>query len=231
MEIALKNATKRYGDRVVFEGLTLTFTDGKINCILGPSGCGKTTILNVLAGLTDCDGVVLKPEKVAYIFQNSRLLPNLTVWENVEYAVLDMEKGKREELIGNLLKMVEVYPRRNDKPAQLSGGMAKRVSIARAYAYPAELLLMDEPFSALDLGLKLRQMEVYNKLSKAYPRTSVFVTHDIDEALLFADTITVLTAEGNVAERFEITSAREGRTLFSEECVSLKAKLYEILSK
>ena len=231
MEITLKNLAKRFGERVVFEGLSLTFKEGKINCILGPSGCGKTTVLNILAGLTDCEGEVVKPEKVAYIFQNSRLLPNLTVWENVEYPVLDMEKSARNERIEKLLKMVEVYDRRNDKPIELSGGMAKRVSMARAYAYPAELLLMDEPFSALDLGLKLRQMQVYNNLYKEYPRTSVFVTHDIDEALLFADTVTVLTSNGALADTFEIFAPREGRTLFSPESVQLKARLYEILSK
>ncbi len=228
MQIALKNVSKKFGERSVFEDLNLTFKQGKINCILGPSGCGKTTILNILAGLTDCLGDVVKPEKVAYIFQNSRLLPNLTVWENVEYVALDMEKTKRDALIKKLLEMVEMYDRRNDYPSALSGGMARRVSIARAYAYPAGLLLMDEPFSALDLGLKLRQMEVYNQLSKEFPRTSIFVTHDIDEALMFADCITVLKKGGVVADSFEI-STRDGRDIFSPEFTILKERLFTLL--
>ena len=229
MEIALKGVTKKYGDRVVFDCLDLTFKEGKINCVLGPSGSGKSTILNILGGLTDFEGTAVKPEKVAYIFQESRLLPNLTVWENVEYVVLDMPKEKREALIKRLLTLTEIYDRRNDRPAALSGGMARRTAMARAYAYPAGLLLMDEPFSALDLGLKLRQMEVYNSLAKEYPRTSVFVTHDIDEALLFSDTVTVLTKDGKIAAYFDIDVKREGRDLLDPELTPLKAALYGLL--
>lgn len=229
MEIALKGVTKKYGDRVVFDRIDLTFKSGKINCVLGPSGSGKSTILNILGGLTDFEGTVEKPQKVAYIFQESRLLPNLSVWENVEYVVLDLSKEAREALIERLLKLTEIYDRRNDRPAALSGGMARRAAMARAYAYPAELLLMDEPFSALDLGLKLRQMEVYNSLAKEYPRTSVFVTHDIDEALLFSDTVTVLTKDGRIADSFDIDVEREGRNLLDPGLTPLKARLYELL--
>ena len=229
MPIALNNVTKKFGERTVFSGLDLTFKEGKINCILGPSGCSKTTVLNVLAGLTDYEGQALRPEKVAYIFQNSRLLPNLTVWENVEYVILDMPKPVRSMLVKSVLEQVELYDRRNDYPSSLSGGMARRVAMARAYAYPAELLLMDEPFSALDLGLKLRQMRVYNELAAKYPRTSVFVTHDIDEALLFADHITVLKQGGVVEATFDIDAPREGRDMFSPDLVALKEKLYTLL--
>ena len=229
MEIALKGVTKKYGDRVVFDRIDLTFKSGKINCVLGPSGSGKSTILNILGGLTDFEGTVEKPQKVAYIFQESRLLPNLSVWENVEYVVLDLSKEARKALIERLLKLTEIYDRRNDRPAALSGGMARRAAMARAYAYPAELLLMDEPFSALDLGLKLRQMEVYNSLAKEYPRTSVFVTHDIDEALLFSDTVTVLTKDGRIADSFDIDVEREGRNLLDPGLTPLKARLYELL--
>ncbi|MBP5194062.1 MAG: ABC transporter ATP-binding protein [Clostridia bacterium] len=229
MEIALKGVTKKYGDRVVFDRIDLTFKSGKINCVLGPSGSGKSTILNILGGLTDFEGTVEKPQKVAYIFQESRLLPNLSVWENVEYVVLDLSKEARKALIERLLKLTEIYDRRNDRPAALSGGMARRAAMARAYAYPAELLLMDEPFSALDLGLKLRQMEVYNSLAKEYPRTSVFVTHDIDEALLFSDTVTVLAKDGRIADSFDIDAEREGRNLLDPGLTPLKARLYELL--
>ncbi len=229
MPIALKNVTKRFGDRVVFNNFSASFEDGKINCILGSSGCGKTTLLNILAGLTECEGEVTAPQKVAYIFQNSRLLPNLTVWENVEYVLLDRPKEERKKVIGELLKKTELYDRRNDFPSALSGGMARRVAMARAYAYPAELLLMDEPFSSLDLGLKLRQMEVYNDLAEAYPRTSVFVTHDIDEALLFADNIIVLKNGGEIADSFSLPWPRRERHLFSDDAVAYKERLYNLL--
>ena len=226
MSIALKNVNKSFGERTVLNGFSLEFKEGKINCILGPSGCGKTTILNILAGITDCDGQVDKPEKVAYIFQNSRLLPNLTVWENVEYVLLDRPKEERERTITDLLKRVELYDRRNDFPSQLSGGMSRRVAMARAYAYNADLLLMDEPFSALDLGLKMRQLEVYNDLSSAYGKTTVFVTHDVDEALMFADTVTVLKKNGEIADSFEIVQPRGERELFSEQSSQVRKRLY-----
>lgn len=228
MEIALKNVNKSFGERKVFTDLSLKFESGKINCILGQSGSGKTTILNVLAGLCDFDGEVSKPEKVSYIFQDSRLLPNLTVWENVEYVLLSMPKEQRQPLIKRLLELTEIYERRNDLPAALSGGMARRVAMARAYAYPADLLLMDEPFSALDLGLKLRQISVYNTLSREYPRTTVFVTHDIDEALLFADNVTVIK-DGAVSDKFSVDFSRENRDLFSPEFIRLKVRLYDQL--
>lgn len=229
MAVSLKNVTKKYGDRVVLENFSLEFQSGKINCVLGPSGSGKTTILRVLAGITEYEGEVERPEKISYIFQDSRLIPHLTVWENVEYVLMDVKKAEREILIKRLLELTEIYDRRNDKPIALSGGMARRVAMARAYAYPSELLLMDEPFSALDLGLKLRQMEVYNNLAKEYPRTSVFVTHDIDEALLFGDTVTVLGKEGRVADGFSVTEPREHRDLFSPYFIELKSRLYGLL--
>lgn len=229
MSVALKNVSKSFGDRVVLKDFSLELKQGKINCILGPSGCGKTTVLNILAGLTDCEGEVHKPEKVAYIFQNSRLLPNLTVWENVEYVLMDMPVEERTRIIRDILLRVELYDRRNDLPSSLSGGMARRVAMARAYAYPADLLLMDEPFSALDLGLKLRQLKVYNNVASVYGRTSVFVTHDIDEALMFSDTVTVLKSGGVVADQFEIDLPREGRELFSQTSVELRQRLYSAL--
>lgn len=229
MAVSLNNVTKKYGDRTVLSGLNLTFGDGKINCVLGPSGSGKTTILHVLAGLTDYEGKVERPEKISYIFQDSRLIPHLTVWENVEYVLLDEKKEDRAPLIKKLLELTEIYDRRNDKPVSLSGGMARRVAMARAYAYPSELLLMDEPFSALDLGLKLRQMEVYNGLFREFPRTSVFVTHDIDEALLFADTVTVLKKSGGISDGFTVDAPRENRNLFSAYFTGLKSRLYGLL--
>lgn len=230
MEISLRNVTKSFGERVVLDGVNLTFDEGKVNCLLGPSGVGKTTVLNILAGLETCGGSVQKPEKVAYIFQNSRLLPNLTVWENVEYVILDMPADERKRLITSLLETVELYDRRNSLPKELSGGMQRRVAMARAYAYPADLLLMDEPFSALDIALKLRQIEVYNRLAERYPRTTVFVTHDVDEVLLFADSVTVLGKCGKPLDRMEISSPRVNRTLFSEEAARMKERIVSLLT-
>ena len=230
MSAALKNVTVKLGERPVLNGFSARFEEGKINCLLGPSGVGKTTVLNVLAGLTKFEGQAERSEKISYIFQESRLLNHLTVWENVEYVLMFMPEKERAPRIKRLLELTEIYDRRNDFPTALSGGMARRVAMARAYAYPAELLLMDEPFSALDIALKLRQMEVYNALSKEFPRTSVFVTHDMDEALLFADKIFVMRSGVRTDAEFDISTPRETRTLFSEEAANIKKKMFELLS-
>lgn len=230
MEIALKNLTKKYGDRLVLDGVNMSFKEGKINCVLGASGTGKTTILNVLAGLIDFEGEAVRPERVSYIFQSSRLIDTLTVWQNVEYVLMDLPKEERSQRIERLLKMVEVYEWRNDYPKTLSGGLARRVAIARAYAFDSQLLLMDEPFSALDLGLKLRQMQVYNALNSAYAKTCVFVTHDIDEAVLFADTVTVIGKGGKPLDSFEVDLPREERDIFSPRAAAMKERLYKTLA-
>lgn len=230
MEIALKNLTKKYGDRLVLDGVNMSFKEGKINCVLGASGTGKTTILNVLAGLIDFEGEAVRPERVSYIFQSSRLIDTLTVWQNVEYVLMDLPKEERNQRIERLLKMVEVYEWRNDYPKTLSGGLARRVAIARAYAFDSQLLLMDEPFSALDLGLKLRQMQVYNALNSALPKTCVFVTHDIDEAVLFADTVTVIGKGGKPLDSFEVDLPREERDIFSPRAAAMKERLYKTLA-
>ncbi len=229
MQASLKNVTKKYEERTVFSGLSLEFDEGKVNCILGASGSGKSTILNILSGLTDCEGEVIRPNKVSYVFQDSRLFPNMTVWENVDIVLDGMEKSKREQRIENLLKITEMYDRRNDFPAALSGGMARRVAIARAYAYPSDLILMDEPFSALDPALKMRQINVFLSLFKNYGRTAVFVTHDISEALLISDKITVLSQKGEVKECFYVDTPKEERNLFGARQEELKKKLWEAL--
>ena len=179
--------TKRYGEKTVFENLTLELADGKVTCILGASGAGKTTLLHCLAGLTEYEGVVDGlPKGVGFVFQEPRLLPFLTVEENLAYV------GATAEETAEALELLHISAFAKKYPNQLSGGEKQRVALARAIAKKPKLLLLDEPFSSLDLPLKIRLLEAFEKLYQEYAPTVVFVTHDIDEALCIGHTAYVI---------------------------------------
>lgn len=187
------SVSKSYGDKIVFENLQLCLKAGEITCVLGASGVGKTTLLNMLAGLTAFDGVIEnKPEKVGYIFQEHRLLPNLTVEQNLLYA------GAKADEIDGILQKVGLLEDKNKRPSALSGGEKQRVSVARAFVSGADTLLLDEPFSSLDLALKMRMHQLFARLWEDKKPTAVFVTHDIEEAWALAHRI-ILIREGKVA--------------------------------
>ena len=183
----LVNIQKRYGEKIVFQDFSLQIAEGEILCVLGPSGSGKTTLLNILCGLCSCDGEKQNaPDNAAYIFQEHRLLPNLTVAENLRYA------GGMVENIEKILQQIGLEEKKNCRPKQLSGGEKQRVSIARAFLNNAPLILMDEPFSSLDTALKIKMIKLFCKLWQQKKQTAVFVTHDIEEALMFSHRIVVL---------------------------------------
>lgn len=184
--------TKRYGNKRVFDGLKLTVCEGEITCILGPSGVGKTTLLRILAGLTDFEGEAELPEKVAYIFQEPRLLPWLTVTENLTYV------GGRYENIGHVLDKLGMSAYANTRVKNLSGGEKQRVAIARAFLSDANVMLLDEPFASLDTALKIRLCEAFAGLWEEKRVTAVAVTHDIEEALMIGHRVIVLNG-GEVA--------------------------------
>jgi len=203
----IKNLTKKYGDLCVYNNFNFAFKKGQITCVLGESGCGKTTLLNVIANLTEYEGSVPKI-KTSYIFQTPNLLPNLTVYGNLQLVCGDEEKIKSVINSCGLEEKINSYPNR------LSGGQKQRVSIARAFLYDAELILMDEPFSFLDLKLKLSVAELFIKMQKSLNKTALFVTHDIDEALMLADRI-VLIKSGEIQREF-IPSKSEPPRPFGE---------------
>ncbi len=194
--IEFKNITKKYGSLTVYENFNLSLEEGKITCILGESGSGKTTLLNMLAGLTPYEGEISQKAACSYIFQQPRLVPSLTVRGNLKLVCKD--KNRVEEM----LLAVGLSDKAGAYPAQLSGGQAQRVSIARAFLYPSSLILMDEPFSSLDLALKLKISALFLKLWKRERRTAVFVTHDADEAAMLSNRVLVLKNGAVAAELF-----------------------------
>ena len=186
-------------ERVAIKNLRLTVLDSEFLCIVGPSGCGKTTLLNIIAGIDqDTKGTVstdgnlgIESMRVSYMFQTPRLLPWMTVRENVQ-VVLDKttaNNGKAEELLSSM----ELSDSLDEFPNRLSGGMQRRVALARAFVTEPQLLLLDEPFVSLDspVGNLLRGLLL--QLWKARPTTVIFVTHDLREAIYLADRIAFLS--------------------------------------
>lgn len=186
MLVTINDISKRYGDNTVFDHFSLELRDGVVNCIMGPSGCGKTTLLRYIAGIDVPDSGTLEGvegRSMAFAFQEPRLLPWKNVAANVDFALnRALCEVERAERVRQSLDLVGMSDCAGMMPAQLSGGMAQRVALARALAADAEILLLDEPFSALDVTLKESIMLRLKKLWAQRNTTVVMVTHDVSEA-------------------------------------------------
>ncbi|MCD7998267.1 MAG: ABC transporter ATP-binding protein [Clostridiales bacterium] len=206
MKIKLQNIRKRFGETVALDDLSLEFCDGKLTTLLGPSGCGKSTLLNLISGILpptsgsiffgDRDVTSLSPDKrnIGLVFQNYALYPHMTVGENIAFPleikkVSKKERLERAEEFAKLLRIEDYFTR---KPSQLSGGQQQRVAIARALAKEPEILLLDEPLSNLDARLRLEMREEIRRLQLETGITTIFVTHDQEEALSISDRILLL---------------------------------------
>lgn len=189
--ISLKNITKKYGDKTVFHNFNLDIEENEITVILGESGSGKTTLLNMIARLTDFSGEISGAGQVSMVFQRDRLVPHLTVKENI-LLVNENADVKR------MLESVGLNGAENLYPKELSAGMARRVAIIRAFSHPAPLLLMDEPLVNLDLSLKFSLLEKIKELQSTTGKTVIMVSHDVKEAAYFSGRIIVLKSGGEV---------------------------------
>jgi NitT/TauT family transport system ATP-binding protein len=204
---------------VAVEDFSLDIADGEFVCIVGPSGCGKTTVLRIVAGLDrQSSGTLLVRRSAtaqqplnAMVFQEHGLFPWLTVADNVAYGLEMRGIGKRERLqrIAPFLDMIGLARFRDHYPGQLSGGMKQRVSIARAFVNDPEILLMDEPFAALDAQNKIIMQEELLRIWERNRKTVIFITHAIDEAITMGDRVVVMTANpGRIKEIVPIAFPR-----------------------
>ncbi|MCM1306430.1 MAG: ABC transporter ATP-binding protein [Bacteroides sp.] len=220
-DINIENLKIAYGDNVVFDGFSAKFPEGKISVVLGGSGVGKSTLLNAIAGLLPYDGRIdLNGGRVSYIFQNDRLIPAISVYKNLDLILRAVfkDKSERRKRIENMLELLEISDLAHKLPTELSGGQAQRVAMARAYLYPSEVLLLDEPFKALDTALKTRLIKQLVSLHERENRTVLFVTHAIDECLLVADEFFVLAGSPvEVSLRGEIASDKATRRLDDDD--------------
>lgn len=196
MNIELNNVTKKYKDKVIFDSLSFTFPENEITCLMGPSGIGKTTLVRMIANLTDYEGEITKVDGISYIFQEARLIENLTVYQNLEYVIKNIYKDKetRKEIISKVLTKMELDTYSSYYPSELSGGMAQRVSIARAFIYPSSLLIMDEPFKEMDERLKEKVIQEFLNLLKENKKTVIYITHDLEEAKSITNNIYTISS-------------------------------------
>jgi spermidine/putrescine ABC transporter ATP-binding subunit len=208
MDIALEGIGKRYGKDLALKPLDLQVPPGELLALLGPSGCGKTTLLRLIAGLIepsqgkieirgrDVTHVPAHRRDVGLVFQNYALFPHMTVWQNVAFGLRmrGMFKADIRRIVDETLEVVRLGPLGGRLPTELSGGQQQRVAVARALVLKPAVLLLDEPFAALDKALRDQMQIELRNLQRRLNITSIFVTHDQDEALTISDKIAVMNA-------------------------------------
>ena len=202
----------------ILNDINLNINEGEFVAIVGHSGCGKSTLLKIIAGLLDYDdgNVTLDNKKITkpdidrgMVFQEHRLFPWLTIKENLAIGLDNLDKKKKEEIISEHLKLVKLDGFENVYPHQLSGGMSQRAAIARALVNAPKVLLLDEPFGALDALTKIMLQEEILKIWEKERTTMIMVTHDIEEAVYLADRIVVMSARpGKIKEIVSIDLGR-----------------------
>ncbi|HEY8985554.1 MAG TPA: ABC transporter ATP-binding protein [Streptomyces sp.] len=219
--VEIRGLSKSFDDNTVLHDLHLDIRDGEFVALLGHSGCGKSTLLRILAGLDEeIDGEVTVPLRRSAAFQSPRLLPWLKVWRNV---VLGLPGRADRVLAERALGEVGIAERADVWPKTLSGGQAQRVSLARALVREPELLLLDEPFGALDALTRGKVQQLVAQLWRQHGCAILLVTHDVEEALLLADRILVMD-EGRIAHELTVDLPRP-RDLTASGFVSLRARL------
>jgi NitT/TauT family transport system ATP-binding protein len=233
--VAVDNVTKRYPTGLVaLDRIDLRVQPGEFVCLVGASGCGKSTLLNVIAGLDRAtSGSVTVAGRATLMFQESALLPWLTAAGNVELALRlrGMGKAERRAKAAELLEVVHLQEMGKRRPHELSGGMRQRVALARALAQDADVLLMDEPFGALDAMTRDLLHDELERVWNETGRTIIFVTHNVREAARLGDRIVLLTSRpGRVAQVFDVNIDRP-RRIESPEVSTLAGHVTTALRK
>ncbi len=232
--LKVQGLTKKISDSTILENISLEVKSGEFVALFGPNGCGKTTLLNIVAGIDaeysgeiNVNGKPPGEAKSGFVFQNfhESLFPWFTVQQNIE---LNAGNGQK------WMEKLQMQHLKDSYPYQLSGGQKQLVSIARAYAFEPNILLFDEPFSSLDYSITLKMQEHVQQLWMETHKTTLFVSHDPDEAVFLADRVIVMSAKpGEVKKEIKINLPRErnAKTRMSKKFFSLRNKVIEAFTK
>ena len=237
-QIVVENLSKGFGALAVVDGVSFEVADGEFVAIVGPSGCGKSTLLNVIAGFERADRGAVRIDGVAVtgpsrngimISQHGSVFPWLTVQENVMFGLTGAGERERAERARRYIDMVGLDGFEKAYPHELSGGMLKRVEIARALVVKPEILYMDEPFSALDALMSLRMQTELRRILDEEQHTVLLITHDVEEAIYLADRILVLSARPTTIQATFAVDLPHPRKLSSPEAQSLREAILKEL--
>ncbi|SFI13438.1 sulfonate transport system ATP-binding protein [Pseudobutyrivibrio sp. OR37] len=219
----------------VLKDINLSVREGEFICIVGASGCGKSTLLRAIAGLdTEHEGEVVvdgkrvtKPEKTrGMVFQEHRLFPWLNVEDNISYVLNEGSKEEKKKKVEKHIELVGLKGFEKAYPKQLSGGMAQRAGIARALVNQPEILLLDEPFGALDAFTKIQMQQEVKRIHHTEGKTMILVTHDIDEAVYLADRIVIMSSRPGTIKRVVNVELAEPRNRNNEEFLAIRKLIF-----
>jgi NitT/TauT family transport system ATP-binding protein len=235
MKVELRDVSMNFGATRVFEHVNLDVRDGEFVCILGPSGCGKSTVLNIAAGFIsptegemriDGERVTGPDPRRIFVFQERGVFPWLTVEGNIGFGLYRMPDREKRERIAHYVQLVGLQGFEKAYPRELSGGMKQRLEVARALAVNPDVLLLDEPFGALDSITRLQMRRELLRIWQAEKKTILFVTHDIEESVQLADRVVVLSARPAKIRRIVDIDIAHPRDLSAPRYLALRDLLF-----
>lgn len=233
--ISLKNITKSFDGNIILKDISIDVNRGEFVSILGPSGCGKSTLFNIITGLTNMDsGNISVFGDIGYMQQKDLLLPWKTIMENVVLPldIKGLNKKSSREKAAKYIELMGLFGYENKYPYELSGGMKQRASFLRTFLSSEEIMLLDEPFGALDSITRENLQKWILDMKKAVERTILFITHDIEEAVFLSDSIYVLGSKPGVVKKridLEFYKKDKEKRLFSSELLDYKKEIIKLL--
>ncbi len=243
IKLETRNITKSFGDKTVIKDINIKIYDGEIVSLLGVSGSGKTTLFNIISGLIkpDSGSVILNNEditgkagKVSYMLQKDLLLPYKSIIDNVSLPLIIKGENKKNarDKVRKHFKEFGLEGNEENYPHELSGGMRQRAALFRTYMFSNDIALLDEPFSQLDTFTRVKMHEWYLSIMETIKLTTIFITHDIDEAILLSDRIYILSDRGVITYEITIDAKKPRHNDFTttDEFIKYKREILKVLS-